>query len=871
MAAKSSGKKQFGYSCRTIDLSASVNWPRRVPRDEWWQNLAAGVRDYPTGRQEPWGIPFQMAEGRGPRAILVAAAASARGGSVGGGSPEITVPVKGKASHLCVLHDWRQLPDTVDAENPQEGLVVGEYILTYSDGSDCALPVRSRFEVNMTESPGPAWLAVGFDMPETIDPTLPPGDREWGHSQTGVVRRTSRGKTPTRGAAPASLVCAIANPHPDRTLTAVTIVGRQQSPLIVAGISLYSGSDNPLRHLPRRTYRVRVPGGRTAVAETAVDMGVVTRVERVTTTRGRRWLEAATAGTNTSDADQAPEDLLEIVGSPDSTVSVRLPERKGKLEFSLGQAYQEGESKAADAGLQVLGGTRQWMRVTVIDETTGKPTPVRAHFSGSRGEYLAPYGHHSQVNANWFEDYGADLQVGGRNYAYVPGEFTTDLPVGDVYVELYKGFEYVPVRRKVTVRSGQKELRLGMKRWCDLRKEGWVTADTHVHFLSPHTAHLEGQAEGVNVVNLLASQWGRLFTNVGDVTGDVNVGGDDTLVYVGTENRNHMLGHMSMLGTKGTPVSPMCCGGPGEAHIGDPDFRMLAEWALENKRKGGVVIRPHYPFCGFTEDPVPILKGLVDALEIRDLRGSDFPTQEWYRYLNCGYRVAVCGGTDKMGAYSALGWMRTYAKLAPGKPLTYENWAKAVRAGRTVSTTGPLMDLVVEGLAIGDTLRVPKGGAELEVHAAAECFWPLQQLEIVVNGRVVGARRAAKGSRKLQIQKKIRLQGSGWIAARCAGVDGHPAGYMAAHTSPVYVQSGRERLFDAQAAQHMLALVEGGVEYLNKLATVFDEASRKRMVKLFNEARQELGGRLVVEASHHVHHGSAGYHRHWPGDTDHEH
>ena len=62
-------------------------------------------------------------------------------------------------------------------------------------------------------------------------------------------------------------------------------------------------------------------------------------------------------------------------------------------------------------------------------------------------------------------------------------------------------------------------MKLTIDRWTDQRSQGWVTADTHVHFISPHTAWLEGQAEGVNVVNLLASQWGRLFTNVGDYTG----------------------------------------------------------------------------------------------------------------------------------------------------------------------------------------------------------------------------------------------------------------------------------------------------------------------------------------------------------------
>jgi hypothetical protein len=45
----------------------------------------------------------------------------------------------------------------------------------------------------------------------------------------------------------------------------------------------------------------------------------------------------------------------------------------------------------------------------------------------------------------------------------------------------------------------------------------------------------------------------------------------------------------------------------------------------------------------------------------------------------------------------------------------------------------------------------------------------------------------------------------------------------------------------------MLALVEGGIEYLELIATAFDKASRARMVKVFDEARQELKRRLREE------------------------
>jgi hypothetical protein len=99
----------------------------------------------------------------------------------------------------------------------------------------------------------------------------------------------------------------------------------------------------------------------------------------------------------------------------------------------------------------------------------------------------------------------------------------------------------------------------------------------------------------LNVVNLLASQWGRMFTNVGDFTGRVGVVENDTIVYVGTENRHHMLGHMSMLGTRGcrctrcaaagsrrrgsaTPTSSPSRTGPGRTIPQKISYRVF--WAI---------------------------------------------------------------------------------------------------------------------------------------------------------------------------------------------------------------------------------------------------------------------------------------------------
>ena len=233
--AKSSQKTQKTLRAKseTIKLRKHFNWPRRVPKEEWWQDLAAQVRNYPEGEQRPWGIPFEMASGSGSRVVMVAK-----------DTPDVTILLGAPATFVCFLHTWNQIPTTVRMEDPAEGLVVGEYVLMYGDGTQHIQPVRGRFEVAMAESPGPPWLAMPFNMWEAVDPVNPPSGMRWGQAQPGL-----------RNANGVPLVYAMPNPHPEQKIRSLVIRGVQESPLLVAGLTLYKGSAHPLAHLPRRTYR----------------------------------------------------------------------------------------------------------------------------------------------------------------------------------------------------------------------------------------------------------------------------------------------------------------------------------------------------------------------------------------------------------------------------------------------------------------------------------------------------------------------------------------------------------------------------------------------------------------------------------------
>jgi len=840
---------------RTVRLDAYFNSTTRLRkatagRPGWHEAIVKNAHNVPRGKHEFQGIPFGLGPNDEAKKCIL---------SVGGKSPEIAVGLRGHATHVCIAHFCNWPGDPLD--NAAGGEHLADYIIRFKDGSEHVQQVRRRFEINL---PIIGWGHNSFAAAPAIKARVPTDkdDIPWGLLQTGLAPDTM----PL-----APWIYALEIPSPGKELDSIVFRANEDALIAVLGVTLYHGPGHPLRYLRRRTFKLTLPAAEKAVpadVRAELDLGVVTRVALPEDTPDKNWTSAVDRGLGAQAAAQGDarrQFLLEAAGSQGATLTVKVP-KGAKHEFDFGQAHEKPAVKSADkrATIEILDPGSQWLHVYVCDGSTGKPTPTRAHFCGANGEYIAPYGHHTVVNDQWFEDYGGDLKLGGMSYAYVPGSFQIELPVGPVYVELWKGLEYEPLRKKVTIRKGQRRLDLEINRSTNLRQSGWVTADTHVHFISPQTAWLEGQCEGLNLINLLASQWGRLFTNVGDITGELaGCSKDDTMVWVGTENRHHMLGHISMLGTHGDPVFPMCAGGPGEAYIGDPDVVTLTEWAQTCREREGVVIRPHFP-APVCEEPVYFALEQLDGAELRLFGDPDsgsldtYCFKEWYRYLNCGYRVAAVGGTDKMSAGMPVGGVRTYAQLPPDEPFTFEAWGKAVRAGRTFTTSGPLVSLTVDGHPVGDEIRMPAGGGTLEVHARAECLWPMNRLEIVVNGEVVAGTTSSKGSRKLSLKRDIKVPGSCWIAARCGSrmkvYHCWPI-HLGAHTSPVYVVAGGEDLFNLADVSYMLTLIDGGITYLDTLSVRYDEKRHREMKAIFEKARARLTERVHQ-------HGRSGPHGH---------
>jgi hypothetical protein len=816
---------------------------------------ALGPAPAPTlGTQTMRGLPFDV--GTDPLRCFVRLDP---GGPIQIPLPQPELPVR------WVVFAHRVVESRVLAGGPV-GEVVGTYTFQHRSGRRGTVPIRERFEASIAQTTRAEWGQLPMlAVPSRFD-TLPPRDHgsfaSFGHRLTEIEM-----------VAADFFLWAWESPDPDDPPASVELAaGPASAGLVVAGITLGTADEHPLRLLPAQPVTVTAtgapPGDRLSVT---VDRGVSTFSRTARPGPG----DPADPLTGWG-GEQARDDTrvyAMVAALPSATLEVAAGEEV-LARTTWRELAEQGRIHRDGVRVEVVESGRNWVRTTIVDDDTGQPVPCRIHFRSVAGVPYQPYGHANHLNSDLYEykaklgihtgtwgiDFGGDVRLGGVTYAYVDGRCEGWLPRGEVVVEAARGFEYEPVRRIVTLESGQRELTVRLKRRSDLAADGWFSGDTHVHFLSVASAHLEAAGEDLNVVNLLATQWGSHFSSTDQFTGAPSISADGrTIVYVSQENRQHILGHLALLGLK-EPVMPWCTDGPPEAATGSALESALAHWADRCHEQGGLVVLPHFPNPN-GEQAALVATARVDAVEFAEF--LPYSHHQYYRYLNAGYRLPVVGGTDKMSGDVPVGLYRTYARIPPGEPLTYANWCQAVLAGRTFMSSGPLISLTVDGQPIGSTVRLPAGGGTVAVEATVSSIFPVHTLEIVQGGRVVGSASSRAGTGALAVSEMVRVPGDTWIAARTAGPHYSPGlrhrddweRAVMAHTSPIYLSSGDRWQPGERAAYHeMLAMIDGGLGYIRQLSPQWDDRTvthhhgfddhREFLERPFHEAREAIAARL---------------------------
>jgi hypothetical protein len=503
---------------------------------------------------------------------------------------------------------------------------------------------------------------------------------------------------------------------------------------------------------------------------------------------------------------------------------------------------------------------------SLVDARTRAAVHARVHIEDASGGYWPPRGHPKHVRVGWREDVGGDVRLAGDTWAYVPGRFTADLPRGRMTIEVEKGMEYAPARAAFDVGETPLRREIALERHVDMNGRGWYSGDTHVHFLDDHSALLEARAEELNVINVLATRWGELVTNVHQVTGapsPVSLPGH--VVTFNEETRHGWLGH-TILHRLRSLVYPLSWGGPSEGVPGEFDYPAMAHQADAAHAQGGLVTWAHFPEPG-GELAVDVALGKVDTVDLftwgdafaalgpPTASGDATAVEAWYRFLNVGFALPATAGTDKMLNIQVAGSVRTYAQL--DGPFGYDAWCDAIRAGRTFVTTGPMLELRANGAPIGSTLELARGAAiELSAEVVAPFDrYPVDVLEIVANGRVVAEIRNADRSPKLQLRHRLDAAQSSWIAARARGSKllpyqrWLPLGRKGvgvppmAHTSPIYVRVDGAQIRSKPDAAALEAAVDVAIDWAKTRARYRSEAERAEVIALFERAKRVYASR----------------------------
>ena len=530
--------------------------------------------------------------------------------------------------------------------------------------------------------------------------------------------------------------------------------------------------------------------------------------------------------------------------------------REAEISFNVGQGTQDiGFRNAAHFLFSIKPSVKVKLNVTDDDGS-----PAMASFtitdSVARGDgkftNVYPLPSRRVAAIDDYPDFFFQKQVYRKDGEYV------SLAPGDYFVTFTRGPEYIPQTKKITVpEKDSVSFNFKLKRWIDLAKYGWYSADHHVH--AAGCSHYDSPEEGVLARDMFRQAlgedldvsavltWGpswyyqkQFFTGKDDAMStkkniiryDVEVSGFPS---------SHA-GHIVLLRIKEDDY-------PGTTLIDQwPTWTApILKWA---KDQGGVVgyahsgwgldpveptnelpnyVLPKMDGIGANEYVVTVTQGLIDFFSA----GDTYLVNElnmYYHTLNCGFRTRLSGETD-FPCISDLrvGLARSYFKS--DKAVNYDDYVSAIKSGRSYVTEGRahLMNFSVNGNEVGtnnselklqgrQTLNIdvdvaaylpPVTDSNSLKPESSRIYWSILSsrigktqdvpVELIVNGRPVDTAVITADGKIRKLNFKYETNRSCWVAVRILG---------AAHTNPFFISIDRKSISEPKSAEWCMKAVD---------------------------------------------------------------
>jgi hypothetical protein len=530
--------------------------------------------------------------------------------------------------------------------------------------------------------------------------------------------------------------------------------------------------------------------------------------------------------------------------------------REAQISFNVGQGTQDiGFRNAAHFLFNVKPSVKVKLNITDDD---GSPAMASLTFTdsvargGGRFSNVYPLPSRRVAAFDDYPDFFFQKQVYRKSGEYV------SLAPGDYYVTYTRGPEYVPQTKKISVpEKDSVSFNFKLKRWIDLAKKGWYSADHHVH--AAGCSHYDSPEEGVLARDMFRQALGEDLDVSAVLTWGPSwyyqkqffTGKDDSMstkdniirydVEVSGFPSSHC-GHIVLLRIKEDDY-------PGTTLIEQwPTWTLpILKWA---KEQGGVVgyahsgwgldpveptnelpnyVLPKMDGIGANEYVVAVTEGLVDFYSA----GDTYLTNElnmYYHTLNCGFKTRLSGETD-FPCISDLrvGLARSYFKS--DKSVNYDDYVAAIKSGRSYVTEGRahLMNFSVNGNEVGTNNSELKfqGNQTLDINVDVAAYLPpvtdsnslkpesnminwsilfsrigkTQNLpvELIVNGRPVDTTVITADGKIRKLNFKYQADRSCWVAVRILG---------AAHSNPFFIDINGKDISEPKSAEWCVRAVD---------------------------------------------------------------
>lgn len=223
-------------------------------------------------------------------------------------------------------------------------------------------------------------------------------------------------------------------------------------------------------------------------------------------------------------------------------------------------------------------------------------------------------------------------------------------------------------------------------------------------------------------------------------------------------------------------------------HMGPADAAFEPETSLREDPNAVLVER----------DPTTSIRDLdFDAMEL--LNGYNMERYEklredWFSLLRQGERLVGTANSDSHFASNPIGTPRNYVayegEVVPASAFDSKKFVRAVLDGKSFGTTGPFLDVSLDGAQLGDTHTGKEGVLRIDIRSAP--WVDVGEVRVYVNGRPVVTKQIASDGR---LEIPLTFEADSFVTVE---VEGEPSDDYAlvlpeyrpfAFTNPIWVDA----------------------------------------------------------------------------------